>query len=176
MALTQVRPAGLIFPTDSILQVKSATQTAVASFASSSTSTFVDLSGLSVSITPASTDNKILVMFNVNCSQTTTATLHVRIVRDSTAIYIGDAEGSNRIRSSALSRTASSPYALELPNLGGMHLDSPSSTSAVTYKLQGTLGSTYSGTFYVNRMSNNNSDSDFVGRTASNITVMEIAG
>jgi hypothetical protein len=121
MALTQVRPAGLIFPTDSILQVKSATQTAVASFASSSTSTFVDLSGLSVSITPASTDNKILVMFNVNCSQTTTATLHVRIVRDSTA-------------------------------------------------------STYSGTFYVNRMSNNNSDSDFVGRTASNITVMEIAG
>ena len=57
-----------------------------------------------------------------------------------------------------------------------MHLDSPSSTSSVTYKLQGTLGSTYSGTFYVNRMSNNNSDSDFVGRTASNITVMEIAG
>ena len=135
-----------------------------------------NLSGLSVSITPISTSNKILVMFNVNVSQSTTATLHVRIVRDSTAIYIGDAEGSNRIRSSALSRTAASPYGLELPNLGGMHLDSPSSTSAVTYKLQGTLGSTYSGTFYVNRMTNNASDSDFVGRTASNITVMEIAG
>ena len=176
MALTQVRPAGLIFPTDSILQVKSATQTAVASFTSSSTSDFVDLSGLSVSITPASSSNKILVMFTVNVSQSTTATLHVRIVRDSTAIYIGDAEGSNRIRSSALSRTAASPYSLETPNLGGMHLDSPSSTSAVTYKLQGTLGSTYSGTFYVNRMNSNSSDSDFVGRPASNITVMEIAG
>lgn len=175
MALTQVRPAGFAFPTDSILQVKSATQTAVASFTSSSTSTFVDLSGLSVAITPASTDNKILVMFNVNVSQSTTATLHVRIVRDSTAIYIGDAEGSNRIRSSALSRTASSPYSLELPNLGGTHLDSPSSTSSVTYKLQGTLGSTYSGTFYVNR-SSNSSDVDYVGRTASNITVMEIVG
>ena len=174
MALTQVRVAGL--DTGPVLQVKSATQTAVASFTSSSTSTFVDLSGLSVSITPISTSNKILVMFNVNVSQSTTATLHVRIVRDSTAIYIGDAEGSNRIRSSALSRTAASPYGLELPNLGGMHLDSPSSTSAVTYKLQGTLGSTYSGTFYVNRMTNNASDSDFVGRTASNITVMEIAG
>ena len=174
MALTQVRVAGL--DTGPILQVKSATKTDVSSFSSSSTSTFVDLSGLSVSITPISTSNKILVIFNVHCSQSTTATLHVRIVRDSTAIYIGDAEGSNRIRSSALSRTSSSPYALELPNLGGMHLDSPSSTSAVTYKLQGTLGSTYSGTFYVNRMSNNNSDSDFVGRTASNITVMEIAG
>tara|TARA_R100000353_G_C6457111_1_gene182858 strand:+ start:20 stop:547 length:528 start_codon:yes stop_codon:yes gene_type:complete len=175
MALTQVRPAGLIFPTDSILQVKSATQTAVASFTSSSTSDFVDLSGLSVSITPASSSNKILVMFTVNVSQSTTATLHVRIVRDSTAIYIGDAEGSNRIRSSALSRTAASPYSLETPNLGGMHLDSPSSTSAVTYKLQGTLGSTYSGTFYVNRMGSDG-NSDFQGRPASNITVMEIAG
>tara|TARA_Y100001972_G_scaffold14345_1_gene15092 strand:- start:893 stop:1420 length:528 start_codon:yes stop_codon:yes gene_type:complete len=175
MALTQVRPAGLIFPTDSVLQVKSATQTDIASFSSSSTSNFVDLSGLSVSITPESTSNKILVMFNVNVAQSVAATVHVRLVRDSTAIYIGDAEGSNRIRSSALSRTAATPYDFEIPNLSGTHLDSPSSTSAVTYKLQGTLGSTYSGTFYVNRMKTDG-DSDFQGRTASSITVMEIVG
>ena len=60
MALTQVRPAGLA--TGPVLQVKSTTKTDIASFSSSSTSDFVDLSGLSVSITPISTSNKILVM------------------------------------------------------------------------------------------------------------------
>jgi len=173
MALTQVRPAGLA--TGPVLQVKSTTKTDIASFSSASTSNFVDLSGLSVSITPISTSNKILVLFTVNVSQSTTATAHVRLVRDSTAIYIGDAGGTAGIRSSTLVRNAATPYAYELPNLSGAHLDSPSSTSAITYKLQGTLGSTYSGTFYVNRVKTDG-DSDFQGRTASHITVMEIAG
>ena len=173
MALTQVRPAGVA--TGPVLQVKSTNKTDIASFSSSSTSDFVDLSGLSVSIIPISTSNKILVMFTVNVAQSTTATVHVRLVRDSTAIYIGDEGGTSSIRSSVLVRNNGTPYVYEIPNLSGTHLDSPSSTSAVTYKLQGTLGSTYSGTFYVNRMGSDG-NSDFQGRPASNITVMEIAG
>ena len=175
MALTQVRAAGLeTLPTGSILQVKSATQTAVASFSSSSTNTFADISGLSVSITPISTSNKILVMFTANISQSASATTHVQLVRGSTAIYVGDSS-SSRLQSSAISRTASSPYTLSLDSVSGTHLDSPNTTSAVTYKLQGTLGATYSGTFYLNR-SSLDSNADYGARTASSITVMEIAG
>ena len=155
-----------------VLQVVSTTKTDTASFSSASTNTFVDLSGLSVSITPSSTSSKILVIYTANVSQSTTATVHLRLVRDSTAIYVGDQVGS-RIQSSSAFRTASTPYLLENHNLNGSHLDSPATTSSVTYKLQGTLGATYSGTYYVNR-SASDSNSDVGSRTASSITVMEI--
>ena len=116
-----------------------------------------------------------MVLFTVNVSQSTTATVHVRLVRDSTAIYVGDQEGTGRIRSSSKWRNASTPYLLEVHNLNGNHLDSPATTSSVTYKLQGTLGASYSGTYYVN-MPGSDGDYDFAPRTASSITVMEIAG
>ena len=79
----------------------------------------------------------------------------------------------SRLQSSAISRTAASPYVLQLDSVSGTHLDSPNTTSAVTYKLQGTLGATYSATFYLNR-SSLDSNFDFGPRTASSITVMEI--
>ena len=155
-----------------VLQVVSTTKTDTASFSSSSTNTFADITGMSVSITPSATSSKILVMFSCNVGQSTTATIHVRLLRDSTAIYVGDSVGS-RLQDSAILRTAASPYTLEIGNLNGTHLDSPSTTSAVTYKLQGVLGASYSGTFYLNR-SGADSNADFGGRPASSITVMEI--
>ena len=158
---------------NAIIQVKSALKTSVASFTSSSTNTFVDLSGLSVSITPSSTSSKILVIVNVNVANSTSATTHVRAMRGSTPIHIGDTAG-NRLRDSAATRTAADPYELSIENLCFQHLDSPNTTSATTYKVQGTLGSTYSGTFYLNRPANNG-DNDFSPRTASSIIVMEIA-
>ena len=67
------------------------------------------------------------------------------------------------------------PYNFEMGELSGMFLDSPATTSATTYKIQGTLGSTYNGTFYLNR-TKNDSDNDYGARGVSSITVMEIAG
>lgn len=155
-----------------VLQVVSTTKTDTTSFTSTTTNTFADITGMSVSITPSATSSKILVMFSCNVGQSTTATIHVRLMRDSTAIYVGDSAGS-RLQDSAILRSAASPYSLEIGNLNGTHLDSPSTTSAVTYKLQGVLGASYSGTFYLNR-SGGDSNADFGGRPASSITVMEI--
>jgi len=155
-----------------VLQVVSTTKTDTTSFTSTTTNTFADITGMSVSITPSSTSNKILVMFSCNVGQSTTATIHVRLLRDSTAIYVGDSAGS-RLQDSAILRTNATPYSLEIANLVGTHLDSPSTTSAVTYKLQGVLGASYTGTFYLNR-SSGDSNADFGGRPASSITVMEI--
>ena len=53
-------------------------------------------------------------------------------------------------------------------------LDSPNTTSATTYKVQATAGSTYNTTVYVNRSSGDN-DYSYGARVASTITVMEVA-
>jgi hypothetical protein len=93
--------------------------------------------------------------------------IYYRIMRDATAIAIGDAAGSR-------TRATGNAY----PN-GGIatsvamdYLDSPATTSATTYKVQVIMNG--AGTGYLNR---NNSDSDAVGisRVVSTITVMEVA-
>ena len=163
-------------PDGHVLQVVSATTTSPASFSSSTTNTFVDLSGLTVSITPSSTDSKILVFFTVNVTRSSSATQHVRLMRDTTAIAIGDQAGSNRLRDTVITRDSpdgDTPYEYWIGNLNGSYLDSPSTTSATTYKLQGTLGASYSGTFYINQC-NADGDNDYSGRPVSTITVMEI--
>jgi hypothetical protein len=163
-------------PAGSVVQVVSATTTSPASFSSSTTNTFVDLSGLTVSITPTSASSKILVFFTVNVTRSSSATQHVRLMRDTTAIAIGDQAGSNRLRDTVVTRDSPSggvPYEYWIGNLNGSNLDSPSTTSATVYKLQGTLGASYSGTFYINQC-NTDGDNDYSGRPVSTITVMEI--
>jgi hypothetical protein len=151
-----------------ILQVVSTTKTDT--FSSSSTS-MTDITGLTVSITPSFTSSKVLVTFNVNLGTNSTDFRAYQLVRDSTAIAIGDTAGS-RTRSSM-------GHNLGTDNVGGhiaahsmTFLDSPNTTSATTYKVQ---GRTQSGTFFVNRSSQ---DSDGVSspRAVSTITVMEVAG
>ena len=156
-----------------ILQVVQTVKTDTTSFVSSNTNTFVDISGMSVSITPRSSSNKILVFYTANVSQSTTATIHLRLIRGSTSIFQGDAAG-NRLGSTQVWRPNSSQYSYDVGPLTGMFLDSPATTSSTTYKLQGTLGVTYSATFYLNR-SLADDNFDYSGRTASSIIVMEVA-
>lgn len=156
-----------------ILQVVSTPVTAVATITSTSTSSFADMTGVSASITPASTSSKILVL--VDCFFGVTAgTVHFRLVRDSTAIRIGDAGGGNQIRSSIAKRVAGTIYTYYQDSFSISAVDSPSTTSAVTYKLQGTLGASYSGSIYLNR-GNGDLNQDYASRGATNITLIEIS-
>lgn len=151
-----------------VLQVVSTTKTDT--FTSSSTS-FVDITGLSASITPSSTSNKILISVNIAGNGTPAASqLFARLLRDSTPISVGDTAGS-RIPTSA--NPAYINDASTFTNTSFTFLDSPSSTSSITYKIQGL--SNNAGTFYVNRSS---SDTDATNRSrgTSTITLMEIAG
>jgi hypothetical protein len=137
---------------------------------------WADVSGLSVSITPTSSSNRILVMVDMKASGTASASIvRSRLLRGSTAIYIGDA-ASNRPRSMGQyyggDGTSNGFY---MAQIGGTFLDSPATTSAVTYKLQ--IGGDADGsTVYVNR-TNNDRDTNYVdARGASSITVMEVSG
>jgi hypothetical protein len=135
-------------------------------FTSTSTS-FTDITGLSVSITPSSTSSKILVMAHV-MGHGQNASNHglFRLLRNSTVVYAGDTAGS---RASGFGDSITSDVNSQQANVA-IYLDSPSSTSSITYKIQ---GGTEAGTFYVNR-SPNDSDSFARGRTASSILVQEI--
>ena len=155
-----------------ILQVVSTTKTDTSSFTSNGTDTFVDLSGMSVSITPTAASSKILIQFDVSVA-VGTGTVHVRLVRGSTPIAVGDS-ASNRLQSTVARRSMSSVYGLECTPMSMSFLDSPNTTSATTYKLQGTAGSSYNATYYVNR-SDSDTDADYAARVASSITVMEVA-
>ena len=141
-----------------VLQVVSTTKTDTFSTTSSS---FVDVTGLSVSITPSSTSNKILVIVTMNTGGAQTSNLNHRLNRDSTAIV--DPISVVRIGQDAQSEYQGNYFSFS-------YLDSPSSTSALSYKTQ---AKTNNDTLYVNRPYNTGGFNDTL---RSSITVMEIAG
>jgi len=100
-------------------------------FTTASTS-FVDVTGASVTITPTSATSKVLVRISgVISNSTSSSSAFVKLVRGSTDIAIGDTAG-NRIRATSGQRST----AEEADNFGVAYLDSPATTSATTYKLQ----------------------------------------
>ena len=121
-----------------ILQVTSAPVTA-RTFSTTSTS-FVDVTGLSLTITPQSATSTILLFCSVGCgnSNAGVGVASFQFVRNSTAVGNG---GYARF----YARTMSSDVAA---NASNFYIDNPALTTAITYKMQVKVGS---GTFYLNR-------------------------
>ena len=157
-----------------VLQVVQTLKNDTASITSSNTNNFVDISGMSLSITPTATSSKILVYFTL-CLGGNAGSFHIRLVRGSTNIGIGDGNAiGNRLQSTILYRPMGSPYEHACDAVSNTVLDTPSTTSATTYKLQGSAGATYSSTWYFNR-TYSDSNNDYEGRVVSSITAMEVA-
>jgi len=129
-----------------------------------------DITGMSVAITPSSASSKVLVNFDVQGSadQSTGQNYHIHLIRDASNIFQGDA---------ASSRTQCTVNGAESDGNGSsfhrsmMYLDSPSSASSVTYKLQWEV---QGGTLYLNREHGDADDAN-AARFVSQITVMEIS-
>jgi len=137
-------------------------------FTSTSTS-YVDVTGLSVTITPSSASNKILVFAVVNgTGNSGVSSAILQLVRDSTAIGNGSAAGSRRVGFAQIPEISGSINSAAIT-----FLDSPATTSSTTYKIQGAL-MTGVGTFAINR-SVTDSNNDAYGRVSSQITVMEVS-
>ena len=154
-------------PTGSVLQVVQGTPK-TDTFSTTSTS-MVDITGLSATITPTSASNRILVIVDLHIGYSIYAGV-VHLLRGSTKIYAGDG-GLNRC--GLFSNVYGSSNTNTLIPVTAMCLDSPGTTSATTYKLQTT---TYgAGTQFVNRTSDDINESNRDGRTVSTITLMEIA-
>ena len=152
-----------------IIQVKMGTFT---DRFTTSSATMVD-TGLSVSITPTRADSKILV--NVSLGSFANGTglkrAFMNIVRDSTNVIVGDADTGHEVTAAVNTRASGYASGTQIP-LSFMVLDSPSTTSSVTYKVQASIGSD-SGNVYLNYPESND---QYGANTASTIVVMEVSG
>jgi hypothetical protein len=137
---------------------------------STTSSSYVDITGLTVDITPTSATSKILIIGMVTHSATNARGVMISVTRGDTDLMVGNAAGS-RVRSTVGSRH-STPGDDETWSSSIVFLDSPNVATATTYKLRIRVGNP--GTAYVNR-SQTDSDANTFQRTASSITVIEVA-
>jgi hypothetical protein len=138
---------------------------------SSGVSTFVDITGLSITITPSSSSSRFLVMWSVGIGGGVDATHgYVRLFRNGTTIGLADAAGS---RTTAVSSVVNTSIGGQTLTSSNYFLDSPATGSAVTYKLAASNGS---GAIYINRSSRDTDLAQYDGRSTSSLVVMEISG
>ena len=158
-------------PSGSVIQVVQTVKTDV--FSTSSTS-WVDWTGMSASITPQSSSSRILVMLTSGCSSSADNSFqYVKLQRNGADIALGDAAGGATrcwIDASWGSTGNFGSFVATQKTLAGSFLDSPNSTSAVTYKLQALR--TFNGTAFFGRTAN----VDDANRSSipSVLTLMEI--
>ena len=169
--IANVNSSGIFFEsgkkaiyTGAVLQVVSTTKTDTFSTASGS---HVDITGMSVSITPTSSSNKILIVVTIGCIGTDgNAAVALRLLRGSTVIAQPDV-GTADPRDGFFQFYNNNQTGIGV-GASVNFLDSPATTSSTTYKVS---AYTNGGTCYVNRLPG---DSNW--HSTSTITVMEIAG
>ena len=151
------------------IQIVQSVKTSV--FRTSSLS-WVDITGMTGTITPQSASNKIMVTGNFVLGTTNGGYFHFRILRGTTAIDIGAADGNKtQATYSSFANAYGSQYNFSYTP---MYLDSPSTTSATTYKCQ--LKVPWSGYGAVINSTYSDTDSDFFSTYQSNFTLIEVAG
>ena len=159
---------GSAFTGGKILQVKDGGLNGT--FSSNSTS-FVNI-GLSESITPSSTSSKILVLAMLNFGSDNNGNrLLIRLVRTGDDnILVGTGSGSRTRASAQYAATDDG----DQNNVNLTHLDSPSTTSSITYQVQCKVQSS-SGSIKFGA-SGGDGNSSIEGRTPQRIILMEVSG
>jgi hypothetical protein len=124
---------------------------------------FLDVSGLTLNITPESVDSKIFItVTGIFSTSPSDEQAFFNLVRNN--VEIGQSSGASTLNSTAFYRSAlnsTTPFSISF-------LDSPATTTTLTYKIQAATRSP-SGTLYINRASANN---DYRG--ISTISAMEV--
>ncbi len=113
-----------------VLEVSQAVTSA--SQTSSSQTSLVDITGATLTVTPKSTSNKILLMFDLGAYTNSGSNFPIpyyAIVRGSTVLHAKSGWYLD-------ARNSGTVFGQQLFRIGMSYLDSPSTTSATTYKLQ----------------------------------------
>jgi hypothetical protein len=134
-SLSSVTALPAAIATGKVLQVVQTVKTSISS--SNHGESWSDVSGFSVNITPTNSSNKIYILVSCGTSLADQDSFaFLRLVRNSTAIALGDSRGSATIASMDASQQQAGST-----NVWGKHeslnfLDSPNTTSQITYKIQ----------------------------------------
>lgn len=156
-------------PVSQVLQVVNTIKTDT--FTATTGTGFTDVTGLTVTITPSATSSQIFIICTITSGLNTAGGF--TLLRGSTVIGAGASAGNRRLVSTGYNQNPSAA------NQGfGSHsitvLDSPATTSAITYKIQAT-GDQAGSIVFVNRGFTDTDNSTHM-RGASTITALEIAG
>ena len=146
------------------IKIQTSTSTAASSITGT---TYADIPDMTATITPTATTSKIMIQVSfglIGCESTNDGLL-IKLLRDATEVGNGTGADSHNL---FMHLYTGSNTNFE----GASHLviDAPTSTSAITYKLQWAMTGT-GATWYLNRRGNDN-----FSRTASTFTLTEIAG
>lgn len=162
-SLSAVTSAGLPIRAGTVLQTLNASSTTVLITTSQ---TFADIPGMSVSITPTSATSKILITYvnhiyvsSINPASTWQAAC-TNLLRNSTLIR---EESTSGFHTGHVPTDITNRF-MDYQTI--VYHDSPATTSAITYKLQG-AAKISNGSIYFNNLSYG---------SGGTITVMEIAG
>jgi hypothetical protein len=161
------------FPTGSVLQVLQVVDTTRVTFTTNDT--WADLGNLSQAITPKFSTSKILISCQIGTVDHAEDTYLVafKYVRGSTDVGGGGVDGSRLNSSTGIrgmgSGDTNAYHSLILPQF----LDSPSTTSATTYKVQ--YRNRNAGNFYYLRADSDNNNTSYITSPAT-LTLTEIAG
>ena len=163
MALTKIGDAGM--PAGSVLQIQPSVSTAASSISST---TYADIPSMTATITPLATSSKILIQvaFGLLCSSGTSTGCLMKLFRGSTEIGQGVSADTHNVFMQNYDGSSSVFH-----QAGHMFVDSPNSTSAITYKMQWAVTSAAGETWYMNRRGGDN-----YARTSSTFMLTEIAG
>ena len=162
------------FTSGKILQVVSTTKTDTFSASVAGNGNSTSVTGLTATITPTSTSSKVLVMATITGASSINYAATIAILtRGGTAIGVGDTAG---IRTSVTGGTqARLTNDNDVAQATVLYLDSPSSTSALTYGIDIANFNASTATLYVNRATDDTNNANRP-RSSSTITVMEVAG
>jgi len=135
--------------------------------------TYTDITGMNISITPTRSDSKILLQCNLQFGGQINLYAPVRLLRDSTHIGQSTVYSGNQTNATFSLNLSENADQYKIFSSVYQILDSPATTSAVTYKLQ---VSSWSGRdFYLNR-SQQDSGAAWTHGASSTMTAMEVSG
>ena len=168
--------AGKIHIPGHVINTQSVNFTGTQAHAYTSGNSYIDITNLSITMTPAASDSKFLVSCIISCASDAHF-VFLRLVRNGSAIATPDGSGSfNRQTASfGYSSLNNGSQNYDMIQVPFQTLDAPNTTSNVTYKVQFT-GRADTGTVRINRTTRDLDHSNgYDQRGVSTLTVMEIA-
>jgi hypothetical protein len=169
-SVTDLSGTGSTYAPGHVVQVVQGVKSDVFSSGGIAGGASVTVTGLSASITPSSVSSKILVTVDVSGSSNLTQGFSIFLRRDGNAVGVGDAASNrSRVTSGGVNATSRNLSVASLT-----FLDSPASTSSLTYTVNILNTDDVTATLFINRTSID-ADASHGARSASRITLMEIA-
>jgi hypothetical protein len=158
--------------TGAVLQTVETVKTDVFSGGGAST-TYYAITGFTATITPSSASNKVLILANMQLGSGYWE-IQGKLTRDGSDVTgsLGTARGSRLPCSFAVNHYFGGVQGYDFFDTNYCYLDSPATTSAVTYGISINGYSTYA--VYMNRTGYDLDSADYYGCPVSTLTLMEI--